>query len=149
MGCGRTCGRSPWPHAFDKTLHIGPYYEERFALDHPHGWGFRPQMPRRPRGRAAIGIAMQSSPTTTRNSTVNTSARGHYAPRSFHAGVLRALDVVAEAALKSGPLDEFLSLLLRNVLENTRHVDTLGVFIQDGNGIRLSTGVGRDEEIKD
>src|SRR6266849_3365011 len=109
MGCGRARGRSHWPHGVGNRYPSVPITKsDSHLILYTDGASAR-----RSRGRAAIGKAMQSSPTTTRNSTVNTSARGHHAPRSFHAGVLRALDEVSEAALKGGPLDEFLSLVLR------------------------------------
>jgi PAS domain S-box-containing protein len=60
---------------------------------------------------------------------------------------LEALDRVSSIALVSGNLDEFLPRLLQVVLETTEAIDTVAVFLREGDVLRLRATVGLEREL--
>jgi hypothetical protein len=61
--------------------------------------------------------------------------------------LLRALDRISEAALGSSSLDVFLPRLLRIALEHMEGVDTVEVFLLEGEQLQVRAAVGLEEEV--
>jgi signal transduction histidine kinase/putative methionine-R-sulfoxide reductase with GAF domain len=61
--------------------------------------------------------------------------------------LLKALDQVSEAALRSTNLDGFFDGLLRATLDGTESVDTCVVFLRNGDVLRARAAVGLEEEL--
>jgi PAS domain S-box-containing protein len=59
---------------------------------------------------------------------------------------LQALDQIANAALESPTLDEFLRRLLQTLVDTTAAVDTATILLRDGDTLQVRASVGLDDE---
>ncbi|HEY5924124.1 MAG TPA: ATP-binding protein [Kofleriaceae bacterium] len=61
---------------------------------------------------------------------------------------LQSLDRIANAALESKSLDEFLGKLLRVLVETTASVDTASILVREGDVLYVRASVGLEEEVQ-